>query len=564
MFLLRVIMKNWKNIPVLLFLLLSQIIYAQNSIIIPVSSKNIDSSTPKYSSINPGDTLLVEAGIRESLLFANIQGTQENPIVIINSGGRVIFETDRSYGIDLRNCSHIKLTGTGDVNERYGFLISDLPNENSVGIGVGYKSTNFEIENIEISHVSFAGILAKTNPTCEDISSGRGMFVQRNSFIHDLYIHDVSGEGIYLGSSKFRDSYNLSDCDTIVFSHTLEGVRVYNNIIENSGMDGIQVSSAVNDCLIYNNIISNDSRLEKNFQMSGIIIGGGSYCDCYNNIIKDGKGTGILYFGFGGGKIYNNLIINSGLTHFPEDPSKKQHGIYIDDKSNGFADNLYLFNNTIISPKTNGIALAEDVIHLNYIKNNIIINPGAFGNDNVSVEEASINLLSSDINIEESHNYMAIQADQAGFVDPDNNDFHLKQGSQLIDAGIDLQVNGISFDLEYNERPKGKNFDIGAYESDWYSTVTDSSIIELFRCFPNPGAEIITLNYVLTGAKRINLYLCDNLGRIVKNLVNDEIQDGEQNITIDVSDFSERVIFCVLEANGDRVIRKLIVMNKPY
>lgn len=48
--------------------------------------------------------------------------------------------------------------------------------------------------------------------------------------------------------------------------------------------------------------------------MEGIIIGGGTKCKCYNNIIKDGKGSGINVFGLGDIYIFNNLIVNMGLS----------------------------------------------------------------------------------------------------------------------------------------------------------------------------------------------------------------------------------------------------------
>lgn len=542
-------------------LIVAQNIKAQNKIIIPTNIQFVDTQLPEYAGILPGDTLLIEAGLKEFLIFSNIHGTPEKPVVFINHGGRVIFESDKSFGIDIRNCSNVKLTGTGDNDEKYGFYVRRLFHDSSVGIGVGYKTTDFEIENIEIANVSFAGILAKTDPTCKDISAGRGIFVQKNSLLHDLYIHDVNGEGIYLGSSKFIEGYYLSECDTTIFSHVLEGVRVYNNIIENSGLDGLQISSAVNDCQVYNNIIRNDSRLENNFQMSGIIIGGGSKCDCYNNIISDGKGTGILYFGSRGSKIFNNLIINPGKTFLPEEFNMRQHGIYIDDRSYGMTGQLYIYNNTIISPKTNGIAIAEDVNHLNYIKNNIIIDPGAFGTDQVSFEQACINPFSTGIKIEKSHNFLAGQPEMAEFVDHQNYDYHLQQESPLIDAGIDLSTNGISFDLEYRTRPIGESFDIGAYESDWSSSVSDTSVIELFRCYPNPGRSNITFNYVLNNPKNINLYLTDNIGRLVKVFVKDVVQEGEQKVEYDLSDLSDEVYFCILEANGERVVRQLIVIN---
>ena len=48
------------------------------------------------------------------------------------------------------------------------------------------------------------------------------------------------------------------------------------------------------------------------------------------------------------------------------------------------------------------------------------------------------------------------------FVDVENNDFHLKPGSPAIDRG--LSIKEIKVDLDNTSRPKGKDYDIGAYE----------------------------------------------------------------------------------------------------
>ncbi|MFQ6093570.1 MAG: choice-of-anchor Q domain-containing protein, partial [bacterium] len=48
------------------------------------------------------------------------------------------------------------------------------------------------------------------------------------------------------------------------------------------------------------------------------------------------------------------------------------------------------------------------------------------------------------------------------FVDPDNDNLKLQQGSECIDGGTD--VNGSDEDYEGNPRPEGNGYDIGAFE----------------------------------------------------------------------------------------------------
>jgi hypothetical protein len=99
---------------------------------------------------------------------------------------------------------------------------------------------------------------------------------------------------LYIGNSKyFGQVVNCNGVDTLLLPSLLNGVKIYNNIISYSGWDGIQVSSASSNCQIYDNLIMFDSQDEYFAQMSGILLGGGSKCDCFNNYITDGKGNGI-------------------------------------------------------------------------------------------------------------------------------------------------------------------------------------------------------------------------------------------------------------------------------
>ena len=86
-------------------------------------------------------------------------------------------------------------------------------------------------------------------------------------------------------------------------------------------------------------------------QLAGIMLGGGSKCDCYNNNIIEGKGDGIEDHGLGGNRIFNNLIIDAGRTFYPGDQSQKKHGIYIDDVSVQPDSSYRILFNDIINPK---------------------------------------------------------------------------------------------------------------------------------------------------------------------------------------------------------------------
>jgi len=230
----------------------------------------IDGST---TTINPGDVVCLLAGNKDYLLLKDIQGTESQPITIINKGGAVIINTDHSYGIKFDNCKHVIFSGSGEDGLQYGVQVQRVGQ--GAGMSIDNRSTNVEIESVEIAYTLFGGIYAKTEPYQGDCNNlvTRENFTMYNLSIHDCYLHDIADEGMYIGSSKYTGQ-TIAQCDNIVvLPHIIEGVSIYNNIVENTGWDGIQVSSAPVNCNVFDNLIRYDSYEEEPYQMSGILIG---------------------------------------------------------------------------------------------------------------------------------------------------------------------------------------------------------------------------------------------------------------------------------------------------
>ena len=85
-------------------------------------------------------------------------------------------------------------------------------------------TSDFEISYVEMRDTGFAGLSIKTdnkkelpcgigNQTCSSMTN----YTMRNVKIHDLYIHDVLSEGMYLGSTQNSAA-----------QHSFENLRVYN------------------------------------------------------------------------------------------------------------------------------------------------------------------------------------------------------------------------------------------------------------------------------------------------------------------------------------------------
>lgn len=440
---------------------------AQN--LVPLNLEQINGEG-NFDEVKPGDTVFIESGDRAELLIKNFHGTAGQPIFFFPSQDTVPvrIRSNLSYGISLRSCSFIRLSGWQGEDDYYGIQILELDHESSVGIGISDKSTDIEIDHIEVGDSGFAGILAKTDPVCGDPETQRGGFIQKNTWIHHCYIHDTGAEGIYAGHFSFS-GYDLPDCG-LVFPTVLEGVRIYQNIIERSGWDGIQVTSAISDCQIYDNEVIDCSVSQTVGHMSGILIGGGTLADCYNNLIADCYGTGILVFGNGGTRVFNNVILRSAKRYAPDNPDLREHGIYLNDKTNLSKSFYGIFSNTIIQPKSDCIRIAETVDFEVRIFNNILVDPGAWSvyeNDNTdwTGNDSFIFIQGERDHIRKAANATVRSMISPRFIDADNDDYHLDISSPYIDAGRDLSdQDGISFDFDYKERPFGFNYDIGAYE----------------------------------------------------------------------------------------------------
>lgn len=512
--------------------------------------------------IFPGDTICLLAGAKEYLFIKNLHGEVDNYIVIINKDGEVIIDNDHYYGVSVNNCSYLKISGSGVDEIKYGIRILGV-SEGS-GLGIGNKSTDIEIERLEIANTKYSGILAKSSPDCT-FETIRENFTMYNINIHDNYLHDIGNEGMYIGSSFYLGKEIECEGEPVfVLPHVMDGVKIYNNIVENTGWDAIQVGSATNDCFIHDNSIKYDSYAEVEYQMSGILIGGGSNCDCYNNIIKDGKGDGIDVLGLGNQKIYNNLIINPGKTYFPgENPTiHPKHGIYVGHVFTIENEGYYFYNNTIVKPKTDGIRFANTYSYGNKIINNIITEPGAFS----EYEDISfINISDPSINITISDNLKTNDLSTIKFVDPVIGNYDLKLGSPAINSGINLSTEGINFDILNRYRPFAIYFDKGAFEChDPGASIEEISLqdrhVQLKGNRPNPFSDNTIIEFYIHKKTRVELLVFSSIGVLVREVTNEIINSGNHKVKFNSENLSPGVYYYKLKAFGKSLTKKMIII----
>jgi hypothetical protein len=192
-------------------------------------------------------------------------------------------------------------------------------------------------------------------------------------------------------------------------------------------------------------VITNYGTRNEQAHNEGLFIGEGVTGKIFNNYIKHGTGHGMQFQGMGNNDIFNNVIIDAGEDGF--NSSGSNMGVYI---PNGYFN---IFNNTIYNSGRNGFVVFNTQGGPKRVVNNLIVKAGK-------------KLVSKGAMLDSSHNIMTQNTHCILFRDTLNYDLRLKRGSRAIDKGIDIRslVPGLSFDYLHNVRPKGRTFDVGAYE----------------------------------------------------------------------------------------------------
>lgn len=237
-----------------------------------------------------GSTIFVKGGNYAYLFLdcTNTNGTLGNPVKITNYAGQVV----APIGLTGKN---VKLTGryvagqTGDVNFRGWDVIGTRCLSGSFGfratIPAGYDdflsnnialaalSSGVEIEYVESGMGGYAGIMIKQESGTVDMN---------DIHIHDCYIHECDGEGIYVGST---------DADP---QHQFNNLNIHDNYITRNGLNGIQIGQLRDNCKIHHNtLIANTLSWARSFE---------TFQDQATQ----------FYLRKSGAQIYNNLVIGGG------------------------------------------------------------------------------------------------------------------------------------------------------------------------------------------------------------------------------------------------------------
>ncbi len=357
----------------------------------------IDASAPYYIPSTywttipvGGDTVFISSERTKGLNFLDLVGDESNPIVFINKGGQVQINEEQWGAITFNDCKFIKISGTGHPEFKYGFELA----ASSCGLAFAGLSSDCEAEFIKINHDGFFGIMAKKDyggdpPVPYPVFS--------NLHIHDCFIENVT-EGMYLGETKSPG---------MEFRH----VRVYNNIVRNTGRESIQIANMVEDIEVYNNTLLNAGNDDETYQGNLLQVGDNSVVKAYNNILIGAPSYGIISLGSGNDYFFNNYIAEC-------------KGVFIDDRDFTIPDSPIVLSGNYFNDINNP---EKEIVRNMNGANYLILKDNLYSDKKFLFYR---NYFSSNTNYELENN-IATNIRSISFVNPDQNNYALKSNNPV-------------------------------------------------------------------------------------------------------------------------------------
>jgi hypothetical protein len=425
-----------------------------------------------WTTVTAGETvgLNFASGNIAALTINNdlINGLYGKEIYVTNIGAIGFVEDNTGDNpVLIKRSQHIRFIGQPADNTPYTF--------NSYGIG--FKSTsntvfrcndgfrgNISISGCEVGPTNFIGIQIKTDLTHPPRRTSQNTASRDDNMsyisIRNCYIHDVDGEGIYIGGGFFSGRGG----DGNRFYHIIEHAAVEWNIIERTGWDAIQMKCITKSAFMRYNYASDIATLNHAGQNFGYFFADGFAGEVAYNFIKDINGTGIRGYDTGLTECHHNLVIRPGTNDSSlsgetstqlqgyygaalPNPSGApiaytgQHSINTDIPTNlGYSPgyiarpdltnaNLYcrIYHNTFIghANTTKTMQLFSDTPQGN-VQNNLWINCGQTTIDAPSVFTKTGNLMLTGVTL------------STYFNDSANDDYRLKAGASAIAAGVNI------------------------------------------------------------------------------------------------------------------------------
>ncbi len=421
----------------------------------------VSSTTTTFdaSSLLPGDVITLGSGPRGPLKITNIKGSTASPIIVRNdpsgSGPVVIRRTSPASGgfvLHFGSCENFVLDGGQRPGTTYGIVVTSAADGDgpSSFIHLSGSSSDFTIRHVEVDgkwpSLTVDGVGIQLNDHDYTAAEHPGVW-RENIVLESNYVHDVQGEGMYIGPNWRQGGLPLRN------------IEIRNNRFANTGWEGVQLKNAIQG---RNSIHHNScSRCGSNPDPDGDAGQESAFSlyegmgDIYNNWVKGSGERGIQHYihympssyGVMPSRIYNNVIIGAGTIGQAND--LRGFGIYAGSNEGDYATvQPTIYNNTIIDSE-GGIQVNSST-RSGSIRDNIIA-----GASSAATEIQKPSVVTSTNNVSGAVNSM-------GFVDPSSDNFRLTASSPNKDKGGSSGFPAV--DHDGTSRPQFGAADRGAFE----------------------------------------------------------------------------------------------------
>ena len=248
--------------------------------------------------------------------------------------------------------------------------------------------------------------------------------------------------------------------EAIIIGDHAHHVRIKNSELFNAKHHGVFIDyTSTNNELIDSDIFNNGSVVHYDH---GVYVEGSNNliesCQIYNN-----ASYGVhLYSGIG--STVNNNVVRNNLIYSNDTYGGGAFGIVV---RSGAANIVY--NNIVADNPNGGIQIGNGSVNAKIYNNTIVDNSGAgiwvyTGSAGADIRNNIVYQNGRDIVTEVSNATISDNlTTNPRFTNATGGDFSLQAGSPGIDTGTYLGE--VAFDINYNGRPKGGAYDIGAVEN---------------------------------------------------------------------------------------------------
>jgi len=81
------------------------------------------------------------------------------------------------------------------------------------------------------------------------------------------------------------------------------------------------------------------------------------------------------------------------------------------------------------------------------------------------------------------------------------------------------------------------------------------------NCYPNPAKDVVTFSFLMNNTDQVQLDLLDSKGNVVNNVLNEQREEGKQEVQTNVAELSPGLYFYQLKTGFVKETKKLIVVR---